>query len=214
MTRTYFITGTGTGVGKTVCSAILAEALGADYWKPVQAGFEDGTDAGTVRAFLENSQSRIHPEIYCLRLPASPHIAARKEGLRIDLQRIMDAYAEIRAGSSRTLLVEGAGGLMVPLNESETILDLIKRMGAEVILVSRNYLGSINHSLLTARVLTNAGIPVRGWLFTDDFMSYEDEISAWTGIPVLARIPGTASVNRSFILQEAHRLRQILVAQL
>ena len=210
MNKTYFITGTGTGVGKTVCSAILAEALGADYWKPVQAGFDEGTDAGTVRGFLENSLSMIHPETYCLRLPASPHIAAREEGIRIDLQRILDAYAEIRSGRSRTLLVEGAGGLMVPINESETMLDLIQRMGAEVILVSRNYLGSINHSLLTARVLKNAGIPVRGWLFTDDFMSYEDEISAWTGIPVLGRIPGTASVDRSFVLQEASRLRHTL----
>ena len=214
MNKTYFITGTGTGIGKTVCSAIVAEALGADYWKPVQAGFEEGTDAGTVRALLQNSLSRIHPETYCLRLPASPHIAAREEGLRIELQRILDAYHDIRADNSRPLLVEGAGGLMVPLNESESILDLIQRMGAEVILVSRNYLGSINHSLLTARVLKNAGIPVRGWLFTDDFMSYEDEISAWSGIPVLGRIPWTASVDRPFVLQEAGRLRQTLQKQL
>lgn len=214
MSKTYFITGTGTGVGKTVASAILAEALGADYWKPVQAGFDEGTDAGTVRGFLENSRSRIHPETYCLRLPASPHIAAREEGLRIELKRILDAYADIRSTSGRTLLVEGAGGLLVPLNESETILDLIQAMGAEVILVSRNYLGSINHSLLAARVLTDAGIPVRGWLFTDDFMSYEGEISAWTGIPVLGHIPGTASVDRQFVLQEAGRLRQTLEALL
>jgi dethiobiotin synthetase len=207
MSNTFFITGIGTGVGKTLASAILAEALEADYWKPVQSGFEEGTDADTVRGLVSNPHTMVHPEVYRLRLPASPHIAARVEGARIDLKKIMGAYRDIRDHNNRFLLVEGAGGLLVPLNEQETMLDLVRALDAEVILISRNYLGSINHSLMTARILHDSGIPVRGWIFSDEFMDYEDEIADWTGLPVLGRIPATSVIDRTFVRSEAQKMR-------
>jgi dethiobiotin synthetase len=207
MNKTFFITGIGTGVGKTLASAILAEALEADYWKPIQAGFDEGTDANTVRTLVSNPQTDVHPELYRLKLPASPHIAAREEGIRIELEKLARAFHDIRSHNDRILLVEGAGGLLVPLNEQDTMLDLVRTIGAEVILVSRNYLGSINHSLLTARVLQDAGIPVRGWIFSDEFMAYEDEIASWTGLPVLGRIPAATTIDRTFVRAQAEQIR-------
>ena len=145
----YFITGIGTDIGKTLISAIMAEALHADYWKPVQAGYEDGTDSEWVREMLTNKTSVVHEESYKLKLPASPHIAAYEEGIEISLDKIVDD----KPVTDNTLIIEGAGGLMVPLNENEFVIDLIKKLDATVIIVSKNYLGSINHSLLTAKVL-------------------------------------------------------------
>jgi dethiobiotin synthetase len=133
MNNSYFITGTGTNVGKTVVSAIAAEALEADYWKPVQAGFANGTDSEWVAGMLSNKRSVIYPEVYKLRLAASPHIAAREENININLQEIVDRRPLIN-----NLIIEGAGGLMVPLNEDEFVLDLVKSMRIRVILVSRN----------------------------------------------------------------------------
>ena len=145
-----FITGIGTDVGKTVVSAIITEALQADYWKPVQAGFYDGTDALTLKELISNDETVIHPEVYKLSLAASPHIAARIEHTNIDLNLIVERYhlfktlnSELR--TQKQLIIEGAGGLMVPLNEKEFMFDLIQKLNARVILVSRNYLGSINH---------------------------------------------------------------------
>src|SRR5690349_3739626 len=131
-----FVTGIGTGVGKTCISAIVARALEADYWKPIQAGFDEGTDSEWVAGMLSGTQSVIHPEVYKLAMPASPHIAAREEGKRINIEEITKRIP----ANNRTLLVEGAGGLLVPLNESEFVADLIKALDAKVILVSRNYL--------------------------------------------------------------------------
>jgi dethiobiotin synthetase len=207
MNNTFFITGIGTGVGKTLASAILAEALEADYWKPVQAGFDDGTDSDSIRSLVSNPQTVVHPELYRLKLPASPHIAAREEGIHIQLEKLGQAFHDIRSRNDRFLLVEGAGGLLVPLNEQDTMLDLVRTIGAEVILVSRNYLGSINHSLLTARVLRDAEIPVRGWIFSDEFMAYEEEIASWTGLPVLGRIPAATTIDRTFVRAQAELIR-------
>lgn len=197
--NTFFITGIGTGVGKTVASAILMQALQSDYWKPVQSGYEEGTDSEMVRTLVSHPDCRVFPSTYNLRLPASPHIAARQEGIRISLDEIQKDYLDIRSQCRNTLIIEGAGGLMVPLNEDVFILDLIQRLQTEVILVSRNYLGSINHSLLTAKQLKSSGIRIRGWIFMDDFMQYEDEISRWTDIPILAKIPLADRVDPDFI---------------
>jgi dethiobiotin synthetase len=193
-----FITGIGTDVGKTVVAAIVTESLRADYWKPIQAGFADGTDSEKVASLVSNPHTIIHPEVYKLTMPASPHIAAREEGVRIDLDLIHQRYKTLTphppanhgAGgqSSRPLIIEGAGGLMVPLNDDEFVIDLIEKLGSKVILVSRNYLGSINHSLLTAAMCRQRNIPVLGWIFNDVFGDYEEEIVQWTGIPVLGRV--------------------------
>lgn len=220
MGQTIFITGIGTDVGKTVAAAILTEALEADYWKPVQAGFDAGTDSTCIQSLISNSYTTIHPETYKLKLPASPHIAAREEGIKIELSEIEKDYLKIINNkaiihhSSLTghhLIIEGAGGLIVPLNENEFVLDLIKKLKAKVILVSRNYLGSINHSLLTAQVCKAHDIDVLGWVFNDHYMNYENEIVQWSGYKKLASLPFTNNVTAGFVKEQAAILKSNLI---
>jgi len=204
-----FVTGIGTGIGKTLISAILTEALAADYWKPVQAGYEEGTDALEVKQLISNPVSIVHPEIYKLKLPASPHIAAKQENIHISPD---DIAAQLPKTSNRHLVIEGAGGIMVPLNEQEFVLDLIKKLDAEVILVSRNYLGSINHSLLTAALCRQHKLKVKGWIFNDQYMQYEEEIVEWSGYPKIASIPHTLKADNAFVLQQAEIIKTSLQA--
>jgi dethiobiotin synthetase len=232
--RPLFITGIGTNVGKTVIAAIVTEALQAAYWKPVQAGFEEGTDTEWVGDRISCPGGRLFPEAYRLALPASPHISARKEGVTIRLETIVGQYQAICAGAlapSRSsvpsaaiapssgpgtsglpafLVIEGAGGLFVPLNETQFILDLVQQLDATVILVSRNYLGSINHSLLTAEACRMRGLRVAGWIFNDQYGQYESEIAHWTGIPAIASIPFREGPDREFIREQADRIREPL----
>ncbi len=198
-----FITGIGTGVGKTLVAAIVTEALQADYWKPVQAGFDDGTDALHVASILSNEQTIIHPEVYKLKLAASPHIAAKQEGITINLNHIIDQHPI----SNSPLIIEGAGGMLVPLNDTQFVADLIKQLNARIILVSRNYLGSINHSLLTAALCKQFRLDVVGWIFNDQYLDYEDEIVQWTGYPKIASIPFTENINKAFVQEQANRIR-------
>ena len=155
-----FITGIGTDVGKTVVAAIVTEALEADYWKPVQAGDLDDSDTHKVRRRVSNSKTQFHPNAYALHTPASPHLAAALDHITIDIAQIQEPKTE------NHLVIEGAGGVFVPLNATDCVIDLI-RPDYKVIVVSRHYLGSINHTLLTiealqARKLTIAGIIFRG----------------------------------------------------
>ncbi len=213
MVKTFFITGIGTDIGKTLVSAIIAEALQADYWKPVQAGDQNSTDAQWVRNAITNDVSTIHPEIYKLKMPASPHISAREENIHIDItvikERLSDLYRDKRDPAA-TFIIEGAGGLLVPLNESEFVADLIRLLDAKVILVSRNYLGSINHSLLTAEVCKYYKLDVAGWIFNDQYLSYEDEIVHWSGYPKIASIPYTIQADKKFVFQQAVSIKQAL----
>lgn len=197
-----FITGIGTDVGKTVIAAILAEALQADYWKPVQAGFEKGTDSMCVRKLLSNQNSVVHPETYLLKFAASPHISAFDEGMEISLDKIIAA----KPVTENRLLIEGAGGLMAPLNKNEFAIDLIQKLNASVIIVSRNYIGSINHSLLTAAMLTQKNIPVLGWIFNDEYLDYETEIALWSGFPWIASVRKLPVINRSVIHEQSVKM--------
>ena len=210
--KPIFITGIGTGIGKTVAAAIITEALQADYWKPIQAGFDDGTDALTVKDLISNAQTIIHPEVYKLQLPASPHIAAREENITINLDAICQHYSQLTTHHSHKLhlIIEGAGGLLVPLNDEEFILDLIKKLDARVILVSRNYLGSINHSLLTAAVCKANKVDVIGWVFNDQYMQYEAEIEKWSGYKKIGTIPATTIINKVFIQEQAMLIKDQL----
>ena len=205
MNSPIFITGIGTGIGKTVVSAIITEALEADYWKPVQAGTEPITDSEWVRNNLTNTRSVIHPECYRLKLAASPHYSAKQEDVAISVQRISGDIPIY----NRNLIVEGAGGLLVPLNDSEFIRDLIIALRAKVVLVSRNYLGSINHSLLTAAECMRNNIPVAGWFFIgyESGSGYENEIIKWSGIPRIATIPIVEYPGKSFVkgMAESHK---------
>ena len=217
--KPIFISGIGTGIGKTVIAAIITEALKADYWKPVQAGYETdhvlvaslirnsetvihpGTDRALVASLISNSETVIHPETYLLKLAASPHISAQRENKRIDLKKIADDLG--RMPGKRPLIIEGAGGLMVPLNEKEFVIDLVKMLDARLVLVSRNYLGSINHSLMTAAVCRDYGLDVAGWVFNDQYMNYEQEIVRWSGFPVLFSIPLMNPLSKESILTAA-----------
>lgn len=210
MQSPIFITGIGTDVGKTLAAAIVTEALEADYWKPVQAGLAEGTDAGKIRSLLSNPHSVIHPEAYRLQTPASPHIAARIDKVEIELSRIVSQADEILQHSQRPLIIEGAGGILVPLSAQLTVADLIKALQARVILVSRNYLGSINHSLLTAAWCRSNGIDVAGWIFNDDYLHYEDEIVGWSGYPSLGRIARMETIDAARIQEQALRLQPVL----
>ncbi|MEO8961283.1 MAG: dethiobiotin synthase [Ginsengibacter sp.] len=203
-----FITGTGTDVGKTFISAIVTEALQADYWKPVQAGYAEGTDSLWVEKMLTNKKSVIHPELYRLKMPASPHLAAPAENIKIRIKEII-AYVP---QTKNQLIIEGAGGLMVPLNENELILTLIKKLKAKVIIVSKNELGSINHSLLTAAVLKKEKINVAGWVFTEEYKNYENEIAKWSGFPKIASIKHLPLISKEIIQAEAIKMRPLLNA--
>jgi dethiobiotin synthetase len=200
-----FITGIGTGIGKTLVSAIVTEALQADYWKPIQAGFSEGTDALQVASLISNEQTSIHPEVYKLQLPASPHIAAKEENIEIDIKKIYQSFHHIST-KNKYIVIEGAGGLMVPINRNEFIADIINVLNAKVILVSRNYLGSINHSLLTAMACQQKGIDVLGWIFNDQYLNYEGEVVKWSGMPSLASIPFAENLNKEFIQLQAQKL--------
>lgn len=215
MARPYFITGIGTDVGKTLVSAVVAEALEADYWKPVQAGIADGTDAKTIASLVTNPNTRVHEELYRLQTPASPHIAARIDQVQIDSEKIRETSIQLlQQAGERSLLIEGAGGLLVPFSDTLFVADLIRLLEARVILVSRNYLGSINHSLLTAAYCRSNGLDVAGWIFTDDYMNYESEIVQWSGYPSLGSIPRLAEVNRDTIREQALAIRSRLIHNL
>ncbi len=211
MSHPILITGIGTDIGKTLVAAIVTEALGADYWKPVQAGYETGTDAQTVASYISNPNTVIHKESYCLAMPASPHIAAAKENVEIDLTILQKKCNSILdAIGNKPLIIEGAGGLLVPLNKKETVADLIKAIDARVILVSRNYLGSINHSRLTAAYCRQAGLNVAGWIFNDQYLDYEKEIVEWTGYPSLGTIAYLDKKDPEMIRRYADQLKDSL----
>lgn len=205
----FFITGIGTGIGKTLVSAIVTEALQADYWKPVQAGFDEGTDTEWIKERVSNKTSVFHNETYKLVKPSSPHIAAKEENIRIDLNVIKEHADKIKTGN-QPLIIEGAGGLFVPLNDDEFVIDLIEKLNAKVILVSRNYLGSINHSILTAQACKVRNLNVAGWIFNDQYLNYEEEIEIWSGYPKLTSIPFTNKPDKDFVSRQAVILREAL----
>lgn len=200
MKRPILITGIGTEIGKTLVAAIITEALQAGYWKPVQAGYAQGTDTQRIKDLVSNDRTVVHPEAYCLKMPASPHIAAAAEGIEITVTQLATRCKEIlQQTGDQPLVLEGAGGLLVPVNATESFADLAKAIHAKVVLVSRNYLGSINHSRLTAYYCQKEGLDVVGWIFNDQYLDYEDEIVAWSGYPSLGRIPRLKQVNRDKI---------------
>ena len=195
--RKIFVTGIGTDVGKTVVSSILVEALKADYWKPVQAGTFLATDSETLRKNISNSISVIHPESYRLRESRSPHEAAAAEGIRIDPDRII-----LPASSNKTMIIEGAGGVMVPLNENYFIIDLIRKFDCEVVVVIQNYLGSINNSLLTLDALKKRGIKVIGLVFNGSpHKPSEDLIVNYSGLPRITHIIKEDKIGKQVILK-------------
>jgi len=195
----YFVTAIGTDSGKTVVSAILVKALQADYWKPIQAGFP--TDTEIVKALTGASSSRFHPEIYLLPTPESPHAAARRQGKKIMIK-------EIRVPETQgDLIIEGAGGLMVPLNDHDLVVDMINNLEAEVILVANLYLGSINHTLLSVDCLNNRGLKIKGIVFNGpENRESEEVILRYSGYPLILKIRQEDRIDSEVIEKYAHQL--------
>lgn len=154
-----FITGIGTDVGKTITAAIITQALEADYWKPIQAGDIDQSDSHKIQHYISNQKTIIHPNSYQLNTPASPHLAAELDGVSIVLDQIIEPKTK------NHLVIEGAGGVLVPLNSTDCVIDFV-RSDYKVIVVSRHYLGSINHTLLTVEALQNRKIKIAGIVFS------------------------------------------------
>lgn len=194
----YIITGIGTEVGKTVVSAIVSEALRANYWKPVQAGDLDFSDSMKVDAWTDNVN--ILEERYRLKTPMSPHAAADIDGISI-------ASHDFQVPDVNPLVIEGAGGLMVPLNQTGlTYLDVFQKWNLPVILVSRHYLGSINHTLMSVDALKQRGIEIKVIIFVgDEHPTTESIILKSTGLPMIIRIPMTDEVNKDFVMEQAKR---------
>jgi dethiobiotin synthetase len=200
-----FITGISTDVGKTITSAIVVEALEADYWKPIQAGDLDHSDSHKVKSQISNSKSQFFPNSYALKTPASPHLAAEIDGIRIDVNQIQEPKTE------NHLVIEGAGGIFVPLNENETIVDLIQK-DYKVIVVSRHYLGSINHTLLTIEAIQNRGFQVDGIIFSgSENKSTESLILNKTGIKCIGRIDEEPYFDQNVIREYADLFRDNLL---
>jgi dethiobiotin synthetase len=196
--RKIFVTGIGTDVGKTVVSSVLVEALKADYWKPVQTGSFFSTDTAKVQKWVHNTESRFHPEGYLLKQYMSPHAAAELEGVEIGLDSL------VLPNTENTLIIEGAGGLMVPLNRKDFMIDMISKFDAEVILVIQNYLGSINHTLLSIEALKSRGAKILGVIFNGPphQLSY-DIIMDHSKLKVLGRINKETDINREVVSRYA-----------
>jgi dethiobiotin synthetase len=195
--KRYFVT----GIGKTIVSAILTEKLQADYWKPIQSGDLHQTDTDTVKSLISNTKSRFHPEAYRLNQPMSPHASAEIDGVDIRCSEI------VIPGTDNDLVIEGAGGLMVPLNDKELIIDLIRQLHTEVILVSQNYLGSINHTLLSLEALHVRNIPVAGIIFNGNLTpATEEYILQYSGVNCIGHIENTDRVDRSYISAMTEKL--------
>ncbi|MGB5646624.1 dethiobiotin synthase [Muriicola sp.] len=203
--KRIFVTGISTEVGKTMASAMIVEALEADYWKPIQAGDLEHTDSHKIAELISNKRTVIHKNSYALNTPMSPHAAANIDGISIQLKNIREPE------TNNHLVIEGAGGLLVPLNEKNTILDLIKP-NYKVVVVSRHYLGSINHSLLTIGWLQDKGYEVSVLFSGDKHPSTEEIILSKTGIQSIGRIEEEQKFDRALIRKYASQFKENLLA--
>jgi dethiobiotin synthetase len=195
VTRHCVVTGTDTGVGKTLFSAALTNALNGYYWKPVQSGLEEETDSEAV-VRLGVPSARVLPEAYRLRTPASPHLSARLDGITIDAARL------VLPETDAPLVIEGAGGLLVPLTDRLLFADLFARWQVPVILCARTALGTINHSLLSLEALRNRGILIFGIAFIgDENVETQRIIVEISGARSLGRLPHLSNVTPSTLGQ-------------
>jgi dethiobiotin synthetase len=197
----FFVTGIGTGIGKTIVSAILVEKLKADYWKPIQSGDLDNSDSLLVKSLITNKQSKIHREAYRLNQPFSPHKSAAIDGITIDPENI------VLPKTNNALIIEGAGGLMVPLNKQFLMIDLIKKLNVPVILVSQYYLGNINHTLLSINILKQYEIPIKGIIFNGiEDISSKEFILDYSGVDLLGHISQCNKIDKKVIMDVGNHI--------
>jgi len=198
MPAQFFITGTDTGVGKTVASALLCAAFEAAYWKPIQTGADSDSDSATVAQLAELPPARVLPEAYSFAPPVSPHLAARKAGVKIALAKI--AIPETFRDSA--LIVEGAGGVLVPINETHFMRDLMRQIALPVIVVARSSLGTINHTLLTLSALRASRLKIAGVVLNGDLHSDNREaIERYGNTRVIGEIPRLGRIDRATLLE-------------
>jgi dethiobiotin synthetase len=201
-----FITGISTDVGKTIACAIITEALEADYWKPIQAGDLDNSDSHKIQNYISNDKSVIHENSYKLNTPASPHFAAEKDGISIDLKIIIEPKTK------NHLVVEGAGGVLVPLNNNNFVIDLVQP-DYQIIIVSRHYLGSINHTLLTIEAIKNRGLTIAGIIFNgNENKPTESLILNHSKLKFIGRINDEPYFDKNVISEYADLFRDSLMA--
>jgi dethiobiotin synthetase len=203
---TFFITGISTEVGKTVAAAIITEALQADYWKPIQAGDLDNSDTHKVKRLVSNDISQYHDNAFALNTPMSPHASAKMDNITISANKIK------RPKTKNSLVIEGAGGVLVPINDTETVAQLIAPTD-KVIIVSRHYLGSINHTLMTVEVLKARKLNIAGILFSgDEHPTTEAIIAKMSQVPIIGRIDEEPYVDANVVSEYADRLREKLLS--
>jgi dethiobiotin synthetase len=198
MPSRFFITGTDTGIGKTVVSALLCAALDAMYWKPIQTGTREGTDRATVIRLAGISRSRTLPEAYRFSPPVSPHLAAQRAGVRIELRKIKLP----KIPPQENLLAEGAGGALVPINETQLTTHLMRHLGLPVLLVSRTSLGTINHTLLSIAALRAAALDLRGVIMVGK--PNRDNLKAiehYGDVAVVGTVPILPKIHRESLLR-------------
>lgn len=199
----YFITGISTDVGKTIASAIVVEALKTDYWKPIQAGELEYSDSDKIRELISNNKTTVFENSYALKTPMSPHAAAAIDGINIKLDDI------VPPNTSNHLVIEGAGGLLVPINDKQTVLDIIKP-NYKVIVVSRHYLGSINHTLLTIKLLKEKGFDVSLIFSGNKHKTTEEIIEKMTNVNVIGRIEEEEKFNKTIVKKYAEVFKEKL----
>ncbi len=200
--KNFIVVGIHTGIGKTVCSAVMTEALGYDYWKPIQAGDLDASDSIFIKNHTSNplptisgQVRKIHPEAYRLTQPMSPHAAAKIDKTEITLDALQLPTTE------NGLIVETAGGIMSPLSDSLVVLDLVKHLGLPVVLVTQDYLGSINHTLLSINILRGANVPILGLVFSGEKVATTREfIKQYSGLETLLEIPFFEKLDREALM--------------
>jgi len=201
--KKYFITGISTEVGKTVASAVITEALEADYWKPIQSGDLAYSDTDKVKELISNQKTVFHKNSYALQTPMSPHASAEIDGVTIALENIIEPKTE------NNLVIEGAGGVLVPLNNTDTVLDVIKP-NYKVIVVSRHYLGSINHTLLTLNLLKDKGFDISLIFSGNEHKTTESIIKRMSGVKVIGRIEEEPYFDKNVIKEYADKFRDKL----
>ncbi len=203
--KQFFITAIDTDIGKTIVSAILTEALKANYWKPVQAGNLDNTDTHRVRQLVNNKKSYFHSEGWRLPYPMSPHASAEKAGINIVPEQLHPP------DQNGPLIIEGAGGIMVPLTRQYLLLHLMKKWQYPVIIVVSHYLGSINHTLLSIELLRKHQVPVAGLIYNGPpHPSSESAIKAHTQTSIIGRVPPLSNINISTINRVAKKFRTLI----
>lgn len=200
--RGVFVTGTDTGVGKTLVSACLVRAWGADYWKPVQTGLDvDEGDTAAVARFAQLPAGRLHAPAYAFGPPLSPHLAAERAGVEIALDRFT------LPASVRPIVVEGAGGALVPLNGQALMVDLMQALALPVVVVAADRLGAINHTLMTLETLRTRGLKVAGVILTGDpFADNAEAIVRHEGVKVLARLPRAERIDAGVVADWAEHM--------